>query len=416
MARSDKLLAGLLQQASTPQVRTRQQQQSQPFYERAAQQTEQKIGQRGSSIGFLRQAASDPSLIGQHPFRTSLSVLGAPFEAAYSIPANIGLGIQQRKPAGQIFQDVVAGVKGERPAELGDIPLASGLPFFSSRPVAATVGLLSSASPGLLTRTGRRVARRTSQEIEGQVSGVGAMATVSSRAKLAGRVAKIPEEAREMASQKFGTAIDQAALKQQADPSLLFDLQDVGQALQPVKGHLKSGEKHAASGLASLLADDPSLGVNVNLLDARAIKAAIQRSPEINRPTEAGRVLRQARDLIRAQEVEKLGLGETFSEFRNVMSAYRDIYPKTSRLGRSTPVATGLKSLTESEVTRKGLEKISAQSGQRKGFAEVLGAARTAGVGRVLGRTAPWLAGGALGATGALVASKFLGRRPSHRE
>lgn len=413
MATSDELLSGLLNQGSRGVSSQRDRSIRSPFYETAAQETEQKIQKRGSSIGFLRQVVQEPTLAKQHPFMTALSGIGVPFEVAESIPANIALGIQQRKPASQIFQDVVAGVKGERPAQLGDIAQASGLPVISNPFVASSLGLATLLSPGLLTKTGRAVATRTSEEIAGQASGIGSMATVSSRAKLAGRVASIPEKAREGASQKFGAAIDEAVLKQRADPSLLFDLQDVGQVLRPVKSHLKSGEKHAGSDLVSLLVDDPSVGVGVNLLDARAIKAGIQRSPEINRPTEAGRILRQARDLIRAQEVDKLGLGGTFSEFRNVMNAYRDIYPKTARLGHTAPVSTGLRQLTESEVTRKGLEKVAQQSGQRRGFAEVLGAARTAGAGRALGRAAPWLVGGSIGAAGALLGSKFLGRRQS---
>mgnify|MGYP001603475691 CR=1 FL=1 len=385
-----------------------------PSFLKAARQTEQKIGQRDSSIGFLRQVAQTPALAREHPFRTGLSAVAAPFEAAESTVANVGLGIQQRKPFQQIGRDVVSGIKGERPAQLGDIARASGIPFLSSEPVAAIAGLLPTLGTGLFTKTGRKIAGRVSEEVAGHATGAASLATVGSRAKLAQRVGSIPEAAREKLSERFGAAIDEAAAKQTADPSLLFDLQDVGQTLQSVKAHLSSGVRHAASDAALELADNPSFGQNVGLELARQVKAGIQRSPEINRVTEAGRVLRQARDSIRAQEVEKLGLGETFKEFGTGMKAYRQVQPRVKRLGVSSPVTSGLKGMTESEGTRKSLEHLANVGGKRQGFAEVLGAARTAGTQQVLGKAARFLAyPAAFAAGGYLGARKFLSSRGS---
>ena len=356
-----------------------------PSFLKAARQTEQKIGQRDSSIGFLRQVAQTPALAREHPFRTGLSAVAAPFEAAESTVANVGLGIQQRKPFQQIGRDVVSGIKGERPAQLGDIARASGIPFLSSEPVAAIAGLLPTLGTGLFTKTGRKIAGRVSEEVAGHATGAASLATVGSRKKLAERVGSIADEAREKLSTRFGTAVDDAAAKQAADPSLLFDLQEVGRVLQPVQTHLRTGAKHAVSDLALTLAEEPSIGTGIGLMEARQIKAAIQRSPEINRVTEAGRQLRRARDLIRVQEVEKLGLGETFKEFKTGMDAYRQVQPRLDRLGVSSPVTSGLRGITEAEGTRKSLEHLATVGGKRKGFAEVLGAARTAGIQRGLG-------------------------------
>ena len=413
MASSEELLAGLINQVSRGVLSQRGRGIREPFYETAARKTEQTIQQRGSSIGFLRQATRNPSLVKKHPFMSALSAVGAPFEAAESVPANIGLGIQQRKPFGQVMKDVGQGVRGERPAQLGDIARASGIPFLSSEPVAATVGLGASAGAGLFSKTGRKVAGRVSEEVVGHAKGAASLATVGSRAKLAGRTGRIADEARDALSTRFGDAIDQASAAQKADPSKLLDLEEVGKVLQPVKSQLGAGAKHAASDLVSILVEEPTIGKGIGLEEARAIKAAIQRTSEINRPTEAGRILRQARDLIRHEEVTKLGLGETFKEFKTGMDAYRQVQPRLKRLGVSAPVTSGLRGITEAEGTRKSLEHLATVGGKRKGFAEALGAARTAGVQRAVGRTAPWLIGGGLGAAGTILASQVFGRRRS---
>lgn len=84
---------------------------------------------------------SPPTLqtLREHPFLTPLKTLGAGMQLAESIPANIGLALQRIEPE-DIIPDVMAGLRGERPAELGDIFRGAGVP----EPVAATGGLLAS--------------------------------------------------------------------------------------------------------------------------------------------------------------------------------------------------------------------------------------------------------------------------------
>ena len=386
----------------------------------AVGRTEQKIATRPSAIkSFFPRAKGELS---RSPFEyfgpmgavsnVGMAGLSAVAEGAETVPANIGLGLQQRKGFFQTAKDVGAGLTGNRPAKLSDIAEASDIPIIRHPVVASGLGLAASLGTGLFTKVGRAASARVSEEVAGHVTGAASLATVGSRAKLAQRVGSIPEAAREKLSERFGAAIDEAAAKQTADPSLLFDLQDVGQTLQSVKAHLSSGVRHAASDAALELADNPSFGQNVGLELARQVKAGIQRSPEINRVTEAGRVLRQARDSIRAQEVEKLGLGETFKEFGTGMKAYRQVQPRVKRLGVSSPVTSGLKGMTESEGTRKSLEHLANVGGKRHGFAEVLGAARTAGTQQVLGKAARFLAyPAAFAAGGYLGARKFLSPR-----
>ena len=262
---------------------------------------------------------------------------------------------------------------------------------------------------GLANKASRGFLRGVSQEVEGHVSGAASLATHKGRVGLANRVNAIGDDAREALSKQFGEAIDQASAQQVADPSKLMDLEDVGRALQPVSNQLSTGAKHAASDLVKMIADEPSLAKNLSLDDARAIKAGIQRTPEINRPTEAGRILRMARDLIRAKEVDTFPqLAETFKTFKRGMDAYRTVQPRLEKVGTSAPVTSGLKNLTEAELARESVQHLASFSGSRKPFAEVLGAARTAGIQRGVAGAGRALLFPLLGAAGAYAATRKL--------
>ena len=128
-----------------------QSQQAKPSYEQAQQQTEQQISERPSSIDYLRQVLQNPYLAQQHPFRTGLSALSAPFEAGESIPANIGLALQ-RGDVSKLPQQLVQGFTGERPAQIGDIYRASGVPALQA--MGAPAGLLLTGGTRSLANTG----------------------------------------------------------------------------------------------------------------------------------------------------------------------------------------------------------------------------------------------------------------------
>ena len=125
----------------------------------------------------------------EHPFQTALDVatviprkfLGVPLQAAASgaklaegAVASAGLAIQRGKPE-EILPDVFKTIKGERQAELGDIPRAAGVP----EPVSSAIGLLSTM--GLLTPTatfksaGKMIAKPgvVAKEAGAEVSAVG---------------------------------------------------------------------------------------------------------------------------------------------------------------------------------------------------------------------------------------------------
>lgn len=113
--------------------------QGQPFYEQARHQTEQQIAERPSAIQFLRDVVRQPELAQQHPFRTGLSAVAAPFELGESIPANIALALQ-RGDVRQLPQQLLQGLVGERPAQIGDVYRASGVPALQA--MGAPAGLL----------------------------------------------------------------------------------------------------------------------------------------------------------------------------------------------------------------------------------------------------------------------------------
>ena len=122
-----------------------------PSYEQSRLQAEQQISERPSAIQYLRQVAQQPQLAQQHPFRTAFSAIGAPFEAGESIPANIGLALQ-RGNLSQLPQQLLQGVTGERPAQMGDIYRASGVPAIQA--MAAPAGLLMTGGTRSLAQTG----------------------------------------------------------------------------------------------------------------------------------------------------------------------------------------------------------------------------------------------------------------------
>ena len=144
-ARQELARRELARRGVTPSSATLGGQES-PFYEQARQQTEQQIAERPSSIQYLRDVAQNPALAGQHPFRTGLSAVAAPFEAGESIPANIGLAAQ-RGDLRQLPQQLLQGVMGERPAQIGDVYRASGVPTLQA--MAAPAGLLLTGGTGI---------------------------------------------------------------------------------------------------------------------------------------------------------------------------------------------------------------------------------------------------------------------------
>ena len=139
---SDEQLTQLIQERDTAQPAAS----APPSYEQARQQTEQQIAERPSSIQYLRDVARNPALAGQHPFRTGLSAVAAPFEAGESIPANIGLAAQ-RGDIRQLPQQLLQGIIGERPAQIGDVYRASGVPALQA--MAAPAGLLLTGGTGI---------------------------------------------------------------------------------------------------------------------------------------------------------------------------------------------------------------------------------------------------------------------------
>lgn len=115
----------------------------------ALAKTEAGIANRPSSIQYLREVAANPQLAQQHPFRTGLAAMGAPMEAGESIPANILLAAQRfPQDVNRLPQQLWQGITGERPAEMGDVARASGVPALQATAPLIGMGAMSGV-PGI---------------------------------------------------------------------------------------------------------------------------------------------------------------------------------------------------------------------------------------------------------------------------
>ena len=182
-----------------------------PSYEQARIQTEQGISQRPSAIQYLRGVAQDPSIAQQHPFRTAFSAIGAPFEAGESIPANVGLALQ-RGNVSQLPQQLLQGIMGERPAQIGDIYRASGVPALQA--MAAPAGLLLTGAPRNLGQTSSfaqlptsiaNIVRRTTMapaELSKQVLGLPARVAGKLSKYAVGKIGKMVDPLTEFPARK----------------------------------------------------------------------------------------------------------------------------------------------------------------------------------------------------------------------
>mgnify|MGYP001603304300 CR=1 FL=1 len=408
-----------------------------PFYEEAAERTEQAIGQRPSSIGFLRQAATSPSLVQQHPFQTAFSAVGAPFEAAESIPANIGLGIQQRTPLPQLFQNVARGVRGERPAQMGDIARASGLPGISSEPAASAIGLLTSVSPATTFQAGRKVLGSASRGLTAPFRNIGRTGTFGARAKFTERVRGQILQGREALGTKFGDQVDSALAQKSAQQgqAVRFDLTNAATQLQDMirenpglLSQIKSGGKTAGCDLIELIAQDPSLAADLGFSEVQAIKSALSQAPRVaTSATKAGvttggtRQLLIVKDAIRREQLRAVPeLEGVFKEFAEGMDDFRTLQPSLTMGKRPVQLEKSLLSqgsdIMETGSGRGALQRTLANvpegkptfGGTSRPFSDVLGARRTAVAGEMLKRYGFLIP---LGGGAAFLGSRFLSRR-----
>lgn len=143
-------------------------------YAAAQATTEQQISQRPSMIQNMAQQVQNPMQFAQqHPIQTALTPMraaGALMEGAESIPANLALATQrgdlpmtipqsimdlfsrQRTPQDMMGglqrtgQDLLQGVTGQRPAQMGDPFRASGIPGFKE--VAPLAGMALTSGVG----------------------------------------------------------------------------------------------------------------------------------------------------------------------------------------------------------------------------------------------------------------------------
>lgn len=292
----DVLLQQLQSQAYQPAA------EAQSFFEQAHQRTEQQIAERPSSIGYLRQVAQQPALAQQHPFRTGLSAIAAPFEAGESIPANIGLALQ-RGDVRQLPQQLLQGVIGERPVQVGDIYRASGIPALQA--MAAPAGLL------LTGGTGIRSLR------QGSVGKIGRVAEEAARPalKLADIIQSTTSEPSRLTRQvlgqipkvsgKIGETIITRPLKRMASPLTEFPYRKTLEVRQGLIGYFRDINSRYGDELEKLSANLQGV------LPTQQVSQAIQRRlQEANILDQAGQLIPDAVKSLSASEQKMLTLYE----------------------------------------------------------------------------------------------------------
>ena len=94
---------------------------------------------------------------------------GAAWETAESVPANIGLGIQRGASPREIALDVYQGVRGERPAQMGDILRASGSPVLEK--FAAPIGMAVMPGGAQIQAMGVKAIQKAPQAISSIAKG-----------------------------------------------------------------------------------------------------------------------------------------------------------------------------------------------------------------------------------------------------
>lgn len=109
--------------------------------QRPINRVEERIASRPSAMADL---IANPTTI-KHPLGAALRTLSGAAELYQGVPASIALDLQKGKP-GDVFPNLVKLMKGERPAQFGDVFAGAGLP----EGAAATAGLYTdlALSPG----------------------------------------------------------------------------------------------------------------------------------------------------------------------------------------------------------------------------------------------------------------------------
>lgn len=268
---------------------------STPFFERAASQNEALIRSRENPYTQIQEAILNPSPgVRGSPLQALQTILPL-MQVAESVPANIGLGIQQRRGVGQTARDVLSGLKGERTAELGDIARASGLPIVSSRPVASTLGLLATlglggpkVAKGVQT-TGELAAQRAIRPVTETLGllKLGAPSTFKKPNIIReGVLENIREgllKAPKLAGQEFEHGLNQLVSK---SPDTIVDLSEAVQLSQAatqrnpafatlLRGSSKNNQQAAM--IQSVLSN-PDVASTLTLKQAQEVKQVLQRS------------------------------------------------------------------------------------------------------------------------------------------
>lgn len=101
--------------------------------------TEETISQRPSMVADLIQDPTTFQRFKEHPLGTALRTLMGGAEMVEGTTADIALGLQKGKPQ-EILPNIAKTLRGEKPAQLGDVFRGIGLP----EPMSATLGLLAS--------------------------------------------------------------------------------------------------------------------------------------------------------------------------------------------------------------------------------------------------------------------------------
>ena len=212
--------------------------------------TEQEISKRPSMIADLIKDPTTLERFKQHPLGTALrSILGG-YEYMSGIPADIGLGIQQRKGIKGTVEDIGKTLVGERPAQMSDVFTASGLPVISTKPFALPAGMGLEALKGTPTASFGEITTKPIVDSVKYLGGLAKQVGMPTITKAMKFMANIPESHSEFAInnpdllqtntlKQFGKtaskAIEDVVVPLEDNPKAIIDLTPTTKALDELR-------------------------------------------------------------------------------------------------------------------------------------------------------------------------------------
>lgn len=272
---------------------------------RASAETELEITQRTNPLKEAIQGAREflPRSIGEaiNPLQQGRRALGAlrtaggAFRTAEAGIASAGLGIQKRgfSNLAATGREVAAGLRGERPAELGDIARASGVintDTVTGRALASGIGLAATAGTGLASKTFRKGLQAGSRRVtEAATRPARSVVSLARRERTVRRVQMDVKIAKAQINRQFGNRLRRI---ERANPGVTTDLsvpisrlRDTAGVTPALRQQLKLLIRRSPGDgeLLRTVLNDPTTATRMSLRDAQRLKRALRQLPSAKR-------------------------------------------------------------------------------------------------------------------------------------